>query len=95
MTPEPAGSLAEEATKLVEALQGWLSTGPHSRPDPWAEATADNGAGEVAPECAVCPFCRSMRFVRTLDPEVIDRVIDAGAALVASLQDLRRTAGST
>lgn len=100
--PYPHGSLAEEATRLVEAVQGWLGSAQRAAPiadDPWAQATAAYSdttdvrvpahVGDSA-ECAICPICRSIRFVRTISPEAVEHLVDAGTALLAALSDLRR-----
>lgn len=96
-TPEGPGSLGEEATRLVGALQQWLGGGygkPEVTDDVWSQATADSGehlAGQ-APECTVCPICRSIRFVRALDPQAVDQFVDAATAMLAALRDARRKA---
>ncbi len=98
-SPRDHGSLGEEATRLVEALQGWLSgayRGDAAGDDTWARATADPGGGiGQSPECAVCPLCRSMRFVRTVRPETVEHLVDTATALVAALHELRRPPSST
>ena len=90
----PHGSLAEEAVKLAEVAQLWLrdrsggaSTDPASD-DPWAAATAEDASGEHAdgpPECRGCPVCRARRFVRDMNPEVLDHLSEAAASLAAAV----------
>jgi hypothetical protein len=72
----PHGSLAEEAVKLAEVAQLWLrDRSGHSDPDdPWAAATA---ADDGPPECRTCPVCRATRFVRDMNPEVLDHLSEA------------------
>ena len=92
-TGGPHASLAEEAGRLVGALQGLLASyaggAGGQGDDTWARATADPtvGSGE-SPECAVCPFCRSMRFLRTVRPESVEPLVGAASALAAALQEM-------
>lgn len=81
----PHGSLAEEAAKLAEVAQLWLRdrTG-HAADDPWAEATAPDASGEP-PECRTCPVCRAKRFVRDVNPEVLEHLSDAAASLASAV----------
>jgi hypothetical protein len=80
----PNGSLAEEAVKLAEVAQLWLrDRSGHSDPDdPWAAATA---ADDGPPECRTCPVCRATRFVRDMNPEVLDHLSEAAASLAAAV----------
>lgn len=70
----PHGSLSEEALKLAETLQTWLSTG-----------SAMTGAG-TASECKVCPLCQAIGVVNNMRPEVLGHLTEAGFALVAAFK---------
>jgi hypothetical protein len=70
----PHGSLSEEALKLAETLQQWLSTG-----------AAMTGAG-TASECKVCPLCQAIGMVNGMRPEVLAHLAEAGTALVAAFR---------
>jgi hypothetical protein len=70
----PHGSLSEEALKLAETLQTWLSTG-----------SAMTGAG-TASECKVCPICQAIGVVNNMKPEVLGHLTEAGFALVAAFR---------
>jgi hypothetical protein len=92
---EPLGSVAEEAAKLFEALQGWAREGS-------SEAAAAAAAGFGArlegldehlatggAECTWCPVCRAVSLVRQTSPEVrthlaaaASSLLQAGAALL-------------
>jgi hypothetical protein len=79
MTAEPPpsaehdhGSLSDEALKLAETLQTWLSTG-----------AAMAGAGNAS-ECKVCPICQAIGVVNTMRPEVLGHLAQAGTALMAA-----------
>jgi Family of unknown function (DUF5304) len=79
------GSIGEEAVKLAEAVQEWLGdrTG-RGASDAWAAATAP-GAFE-SPECRVCPVCRAMHFVSSMQPDVFAHLADAAASLSAAVR---------
>lgn len=68
------GSLSEEALKLAETLQSWLSTG-----------SAMTGAGNAS-ECKVCPLCQVIGVVNTMRPEVLGHLTEAGFALAAAFK---------
>src|SRR3954454_16304939 len=71
---EAHGSLSEEALKLAETLQSWLSTG-----------SAMTGAG-TSSECKVCPICQLIGVVNGLRPEVLGHLTEAGFALMAAFK---------
>lgn len=68
------GSLSEEALKLAETLQGWISAG-----------AAMTGAG-TASECKVCPLCQAIAMMKTARPEVLAHLTEAGLALVSAVR---------
>jgi hypothetical protein len=70
----PHGSLSEEALKLAETLQNWLSTG-----------SAMTGAG-TSSECKVCPICQMIAVVNNMRPEVLGHLTEAGFALAAAFK---------
>ena len=70
----PHGTLSEEALKLAETLQAWLSTG-----------TAMTGAGSAS-ECKVCPICQLIGVVNGMKPEVLGHLTEAGFALAAAFR---------
>jgi hypothetical protein len=79
----PHGTMAEEAFKLAEVAQLWLmSKAAPPGGDTWAAAT--DGLGH-APECRGCPVCRVIRFVRDLNPEVIEHLSEAATSLAAAV----------
>ena len=81
----PHGSIGEEAVKLAEAVQDWLGERTGRGPaDAWAAATAP-GAFE-SPECRVCPICRAMHFVTTMQPDVFAHLADAVTSLAAAVR---------
>ena len=76
----PIGSAAEEAARLFAALQDW------------ARQAGDGvgGLGEHiatgAPECSLCPVCRTISVLRSLSPEAYQHLADAADSLAAALR---------
>ena len=88
----PHGSIGEEAVKLAEAVQAWLGERTGRGPaDAWAAATAP-GAFESA-ECRVCPICRAMHFVTTMQPDVFAHLADAATSLAAAVRAMGEVEG--
>ncbi len=80
----PTGSLAEEAARLVAAAQEWLRN-----------ATAPAGVtGEVdaAGTCRYCPVCQLVAALRDGHPELVERVGELTAALLAAVHTAFETA---
>jgi hypothetical protein len=81
---EPVGSIAEEAAKLLGALQGWASEG--------AEDAAAGAAGLLhdlnehvatgGAECRYCPLCQVISAVRDTSPEVKQHLATAATSLL-------------
>ena len=67
--------IADEATRLVEALQEWF-----------AASTGGLPLATGGPECALCPFCQLLRLARGTRPEVFEHLTGAGVELVAALR---------
>lgn len=91
------GSVAEEATRLLEALG-------RSRPRPSEDTTSeDAGGGEGtaqpgdehvhvamgdAETCTWCPVCRSVSVLRGVSPETLGRLADLASTAATVLADL-------
>ncbi len=73
---EPLGSAAEEARKLMAALQDF------------ARRTTGEHIATGAPECRLCPVCQLISLVRDTRPEVIEHLTGAAAALLSALRSL-------
>jgi len=103
------GSVAEEATRLLEALGRSQAprgdenaSGPgetHASPGPDASERAEHvhvamGDGQT---CTWCPVCRSVTLLRGVSPETIGRLADLATAAATVLADLasRHTAESS
>ncbi|MFW5470120.1 hypothetical protein ACOCJ4_08760 [Knoellia sp. CPCC 206435] len=82
------GSVAEEATRLLEALG---RTSASSMKDPTDEeedlehAHVAMGDGET---CTWCPVCRSVGVLRSVSPETLSRLADLAGAAATVLADL-------
>ncbi|HSS67353.1 MAG TPA: hypothetical protein VLK34_02295 [Nocardioidaceae bacterium] len=100
MTPEPVGSLAEEAARLVSALSS-IHPGGHADTDDAADTddptdTADAAdAGEahadhdpLSPECRYCPFCALARAARSMTPEVREHLASAAGSLLLAVRGI-------
>ena len=83
MTEPPGGwqvgSAAQEATKLLGAMQDWART--RSGRLVGAEHTA---AG--ASECHNCPVCQGITVLRQVRPETVEHLLDATASFVAAVK---------
>jgi len=99
--PEPVGSVAEEAAKLLGALSGWAREHGDG-----ASAMAGSMAGSVAdelhehlatgsPECAWCPVCRTVAAVRQTSPEVRAHLASAASSLMLAFSGLMATQAPT
>jgi hypothetical protein len=71
----PHGSAAEEAVKLLAAVQDWAK----SRFDTEHLATG-------ASECQVCPVCQGIALLRQVNPATAEHLLDAAASMVAAMK---------
>lgn len=84
------GTVAEEAARLFESLTGRpLDPATFAPPDadPDGSRCPHPRAGE-ATTCALCPVCQGIAWLRTVNPETIDRLADLAAAATSALRDL-------
>jgi hypothetical protein len=99
MSSEPVGSLAEEAAKLIAAVQGWAAdqAGERSSSDDAAHTahTAHTGhtgqtddAGRVPAECRWCPLCQLVRAAKATSPEVREHLTAAALSLALAFKGL-------
>ncbi len=72
---EALGSAAEEAARLLSAVEGWARTRLDS------EHLATGGA-----ECLACPVCQAISAARQVKPETVDHLLDSAASFVAALR---------
>jgi hypothetical protein len=72
---DSVGSAAEEAARLLAAVQDWART----RFDHEHLATG-------SAECQVCPVCQGIAALRQVRPETVEHLLDAAASFVAALK---------
>jgi hypothetical protein len=91
MTPEPVGSLAEEAAKLVSALSaiqpGW-HPGADNSDDSDDSRDAHDAHDPLAAECRYCPLCALARGARSMTPEVREHLASAAGSLLLAARSL-------
>jgi hypothetical protein len=88
---EAVGSVGEEATKLLQALQDWAKDNGGDR----AEATASAAAGAASSvhrigehiatggeDCRYCPLCQVISAVRATPPDVREHLAAAATSLM-------------
>jgi hypothetical protein len=89
------GTLAEEAAKLVGALEQWWSAAGFGPPPGPAGDEAHGSAGDEArpanPDadgaaCRFCPVCAGIRAVRGTHPEVFAHLTDASASILLAVR---------
>ena len=97
---ESVGSVAEEAAKLLHALQDWAKESGSEYAE--AAATAAEGAASAvhrvdehiatgAAECSYCPVCRVISAVRDTSPEVRQHLTSAATSLMHAAAGLLTT----
>jgi hypothetical protein len=95
--PDPVGSLAEEAAKLLGALSGWArehGDGVSAMAGSMAGSVADELHEHLAtgsPECAWCPVCRTVAAVRETSPEVRAHLASAASSFMLAVSGMMAT----
>lgn len=88
---DPVGGVAEEATKLLRALQDWAQDSGSTYAD--ATGSAASGAASTlhrvsehvatgSEECRYCPVCQVISAVRGTPPEVRQHLASAATSLM-------------
>jgi hypothetical protein len=97
---ESVGSVAEEAAKLLHALQDWAKESGSEYAG--AAASAAEGAASAvhridehiatgSAECTYCPVCRVISTVRETSPEVRQHLTSAATSLLHAAAGLLAT----
>jgi hypothetical protein len=95
--PEPVGSVAEEAAKLLGALSGWArehGDGVSSMVGSMAGSVAEELHEHVATgsaECTWCPVCRTVAAVRQTSPEVRAHLASAASSFMLAVSGMMAT----
>jgi hypothetical protein len=79
---EPVGSVAEEAAKLLSAMQDW------ARRDEDRDRTDEQEHDHAGEECRWCPICHLVRVAKATSPEVRDHLTQAGLSFVLAVKAL-------
>lgn len=82
----PPGPLADEAARLLEALQQWVA-------DHLGRAGAAPSDTGRTPGCQLCPVCQVLSLLRGCRPEVFEHLLDASASLVAAVRAATEQSG--
>ena len=88
--PEPVGSVAEEAAKLLGALSGWArehGDGVSAMADSMTQDLHDHLA-TGSPECTWCPICRTVATIRQTSPEVRAHLANAASSLMMAVSGM-------
>jgi hypothetical protein len=93
---EAVGTLAEEAAKLLAAVQGWVgeSAGRFDEPADDSEAgpsdahSQHSGQPGLSGECRWCPICQLVRAARATSPEVREHLSQAAVSLALAVRGL-------
>ena len=82
------GSVAEEATRLLEALgRPPAPSRDEPEPHPGGSQHGHRAMGD-AETCTWCPVCRSVGVLRSVSPETLGRLADLATAAATVLADL-------
>lgn len=83
MTSDTAGTLAEEAARLVAAMQSWA--------DDREDGSAEQAHDPLSPACRYCPLCSLARLAMGASPEVRDHLVGAVTSLALAAKALLET----
>jgi len=95
--PEPVGTVAEEAAKLLGALSGWAreqGDGVSSMAGAMADSLSEGLHEHLAngsPECQWCPVCRTVTAFRQTSPEVKAHLASAASSLLLAVSGMMAT----
>lgn len=96
--PPPAGSLAEEAAKLLGVLQGLAGDAARDGAAGAARGTAERVLADLdehlangSASCTYCPICQLISLVRGTSPEVRQHLSVAAGSLLQAASGLLAT----
>lgn len=73
------GSAAEEAAKLLAAVEDWARRRTR-------HLLAEERVATGSPECQFCPVCQGIGALRHVRPEAVEHLLDAAASFVSALK---------
>jgi hypothetical protein len=90
---EPGGA-AEQVLRLLAGVQEWvrhdlgphLATAPQMGPQTGPQMGTAPHSATGAPECRYCPLCAAIAVLRGDRPEVTEKLVEAGGALLAAVR---------
>jgi hypothetical protein len=91
---EQVGSVADEAVKLLAALQGWA----REHVSDYSRAASGFGSSYISDgsaACKVCPVCQLIAFVRGINPESVEQLTHAAGSMLSALHSLVESAQRT
>lgn len=97
---EPVGAVADEAAKLLSAVQDWLkeSGGEHLSAAAAAATGVSGRLGDInvhlatgGADCTYCPLCQVIQRVRQTSPEVRTHLAVAASSLLQAAAGLLET----
>jgi hypothetical protein len=92
MSPEPVGSLAEEAAKLVAALSSIQPGARFGHDDAEHEGHDEHDEHDehdaLSAECRYCPLCALARAARSMTPEVREHLTSAASSLLLAARSI-------
>jgi hypothetical protein len=97
----PRGGVAEEAAKLLSAMEGWLR---NASTEPSAAAAAGPGVvrdlfahsedHQCDSPCQICPICQLISAARKLRPDVVEHLAEAAGSVLLALRALAESAAN-
>src|SRR5215208_1283283 len=91
--PDPVGSVAEEAAKLLGAVSGWArehGDGVAGLADAMADGFHEHPAAGSR-QCAWCPVCRTVAAIRQTSPEVRAHLASAASSVMLAVSAMMAT----
>jgi len=93
--PDPVGSVAEEAVKLLGALQGWAQgTGDLGSATAGLLHELDEHLATGGADCRYCPVCQVISAVRETSPEVKEHLITGATSLLQAAAGVLQARGN-
>ena len=91
--PEPVGSIAEEAARLLRVVSGWAREPDDNGPDRTGSLAEDLHEHPVpgSATCTWCPVCRTLAALRLTSPEVRAHLAGAASSFLLAVSAMMAT----